>query len=149
MPKIQKSTDEIHPVKFDLTLANRLTFFREKHINKVRNTAAEMLELAASNLLYMEKGKAPIKFEFVAKLVKEYNLNQVWFNTGKGREISTKPEKTNLITDLNTINSELGILKKFLKMMEANQNYLMKQVERQAKEMDKLQAELENIKQKS
>lgn len=110
----------------DMILANRLTIFRKQYIDKSQNQASKKLGMAQSALSYMESGKMPIRFEFIAKLEKEYHLNQEWFSTGTGKPTDKNPKKVGLLVDINLINEELASLKNYIKKMELNQNYMLK-----------------------
>jgi transcriptional regulator with XRE-family HTH domain len=120
----------------DKAIATRLSMFRKQFVHKSQNQAAKMLGLTQSYLSYMENAKLPIRLEFVAKLVKEYGLNQEWLSHGKGEPKDKNPPKDNLITDINAINEELALLHKQIRMMESNHNYLLKIIERLEKKID-------------
>jgi transcriptional regulator with XRE-family HTH domain len=120
----------------DKIFANRLQIFREQYISKSQNQASKMLGVSQSALSYMESMKAPIKFEIIAKLVKDFHLNQDWFATGNGKPVEKNPTKSNLITDINSLNEELNLLKKYIKIMEINQNYLIKRIDALEKKTD-------------
>ncbi|WP_114937521.1 helix-turn-helix domain-containing protein [Mucilaginibacter endophyticus] len=129
----------------DKMLANRLQIFRQQYIDKSQNEAAKKLEIAQSALSYLESGRTPIKHEFIAKLVKEYGLNQDWFTSGHGKPQDKNPAKATLITDLNSLNEELNVLKKHIKIMEANTNHLFKVIGQQGKQIEALEKKLSKL----
>jgi transcriptional regulator with XRE-family HTH domain len=116
--------------------AARFAFFRKKHIHKTQIEASEMLGISQAGLSNIESGKAPVTFELLTKLIKDFKLNQEWFTDGHGKPIEKNPPKSTLLTDLNALNLELESLKKHLKFMEANQMYILNLIERLEKKVD-------------
>jgi transcriptional regulator with XRE-family HTH domain len=135
--KYTRST-EYHEKEF----ADRLTVFRQQYVDKSQTEAAKKLGVSQTGLWYMEHHQAPIKFEFISKLVKEYGLNQEWFSTGKGKPQAAAAAKANLITDLGALATEIELLKKYVKIMEVNQNHFIKLIERQGKQIEELEAKI-------
>jgi transcriptional regulator with XRE-family HTH domain len=128
----------------DIKIAQRLRIFRTTYINPSQNEAARILGIPQSNLSYMENGRAPIRYEFVALLEKNFGLNSDWLGRGEGKPQDKAPVKpSGLVTDMNELLLELSFLRKQFKMMEANQKHFIKIVERLDKEVEALQKKLD------
>lgn len=117
--------------------ATRLAMFRKEYINKSQNLASKKLNIPQSALSYMESGKAPIRYEFVRKLVEDYQLNQNWLLNGNGTPVDEDPPKGTLLTDINALNLQIERLKKGIQMLEANQNYMRKRMTQMEEELAK------------
>jgi transcriptional regulator with XRE-family HTH domain len=132
----------------DKTLANRLRLFREQYIDKSQTQAAKKLGIAQSTLSFMEICKLPIRYEFIVQLVKEFGLNQAWFDTGHGKPQSKEQPKGGLLTDLNELNLQLDIIQRALKKMELNNLYLLKIINNQNEKIQQQESRISALEKK-
>lgn len=129
---------------YDIKMANRLVDFRSRYIDQNQEQAAVKLKIQQSTLSKYENGKLKIPFKLTTKLINEYYLNPVWLTTGIGPKVIKDAPKQNLISDLNELNIELGVLKKSIAMIEANHTYLIRLIEQQNKTIERLEREISN-----
>jgi len=122
--------------RHDMPMANRFKEFRKAYIDKSSVVTAQKLEMAQSNISYMERGMAPISSSTIKLMEKEYNLNPRWLLYGEKPVLKGKVEKTNTILDVGFLNNRIDTLATEMEILRANLNHAWDIIERQQKQID-------------
>ncbi len=96
--------------------AKRIKAFRESE-GLTQTKFGEMINKDQSTILRYESGRLSIPIDVIIALNRIFGMNLEWLLTGKGGS-KDKPEKSNLVTDIKTLNENNLILMNEIKTLK-------------------------------
>jgi len=142
------TTEKKVPV-IDREQTKRFYEFRTRYINKNQNEAATILGVAQPYLSMIEAGKRAPGHKFIKKLIKDYKLNEEWWNTGVGSPKKGIPvDKAASLKKTFDLMGEIELMQRAMLIMEKNQAHFIKVMENRMKTIDILQKQVDELKRK-
>lgn len=140
----QPSTKNKATDSYSNDVANRLRDFRMKIIDKVQLNAAEKLSITRGHLSSLESGRKRPSLELIERLIKDYNLSTEWLATGLGNKQTSGPAKPTASSGLQQAHTDLLVMQKSMKMIDAKVNQLYDIIEMQQKQINELTIQINN-----
>jgi len=125
--------------KYSLDKAKRFSYFRKKFIAKTQAEAATKLGVHQALISFIEKGKRPITFDMIDRMIKDYNLNSDWLLADEGDPQSNIEEKKTAKNSLQAAHTDINHLLKTIKILHANINHYSKVMSMMDAKMEKME----------